>query len=267
MEILLVSNDVQALVEVVSLFAVVRRREIACSVERGSVRTQYYAGRKIVRGKIDYHRAFAFDEKTFVFEFLNDGRHLVVIETFARIRVERNVQKFVDLSYFRERYALEIIKEFNAFLISRLDEPKIFPSRVVHRRIQLRFLVIFNVKAGDLFQPDLVDDRPIAPLFVCVNEFSELRSVVPEVVDADGVVAEKFIYAVQRRAYDGRRKMPDMKGLCDVYRGVVYADGLASAYIGRAESGTFFEYTGKNVGGERGFIKAEVEISVDRIDA
>ena len=95
MQVLLVGDDVEALVKIVRLLAVDRRGEVARGVQRGAVRAQDEAGRHVVGGEVDDLRPLAFDEKPFLFEFVDDGLHLVDVKALARPAVEMHVEKVV----------------------------------------------------------------------------------------------------------------------------------------------------------------------------
>ena len=129
--------------------------------------------------------------------------HFVVIKAFARVGIEFYVEFVVNFPNFFQSDFFKEVKELNAFLVAVFDEFEIASRFVVHDGVFLAFLMITDVKAGEFFNAALFNLFRRSPMLICVNKFAELRSVVSEVVDAHGVVAEVFENAV-KRAPDNR---------------------------------------------------------------
>ena len=100
--------------------------------------------------------------------------------------------------------------------------------------MRLGLLVIVNVQSRKFFKPQTFDRIHIPPRLDGVDKFTELRAVVAKVVYADGIIAERRINPVKRGADNGGGKVPYMKGLGDIDRRIVYADGLAVTFVGIA---------------------------------
>ena len=69
------------------------------------------------------------------------------------------------------------------------------------------------------------------PLFERDDKFTELRTVVAEVVDPHRLIAEEIQNTVQRAAQNRRGQMPDMEGLGDIDGGIVDTYSFAAADI------------------------------------
>src|SRR5512137_2587059 len=75
-----------------------------------------------------------------------------------------------------------------------------------------------------------------APTFVGGDQVAKLRSPVAEMIDADCLVTQLAINAVQCRANNRRTEMPDAKRLGNVDGGKLQNHCLPLAFRGRAES-------------------------------
>ena len=78
--------------------------------------------------------------------------------------------------------------------------------------------MIADVKAGEFLNSALFHRLFRSPVFIRVNEFSELSAVVAEVIYSHGVITEKFEDTIKRAADDGGGQMPYVEGLCDIDR-------------------------------------------------
>ena len=100
MQILLIGNNVQALIKIVSVLAVDRRRQIAGRIQRRAVRTQDQTGGHIEFVEIDDLCALALFEQFLFVELVDHGLHFIRVEPFASITVERDMQFIVNLFNF-----------------------------------------------------------------------------------------------------------------------------------------------------------------------
>ena len=189
MKILLIRHDVKALIEIITLFTVTSRREISRSVKRRAVRAQYYARRHSVFFEIHDLRALARFKQSFFFEFVDNGLHFVVIKTLARVRIEGNIEFFIYFFDFFKRKFLKLIEKTDAFFVAFFDESEITSRLVVHLGVFFAFLVVLDVKTGKFLYSALFDFVFTAPMFVSVNEFAELRTVVAEMIYSDGIIS------------------------------------------------------------------------------
>ena len=104
----------------------------------------------------------------------------------------------------------------------------------------------------------------VSPFTESDYELAELSAVIAQVVYTDGVIPEELISSVERRAYDGCRKVPYMKWFCDVYRRIIDTNRLALTLVGRTVFLTRGQDFGKHVPNERLSVYPEIEIP--RID-
>ena len=109
----------------------------------------------------------------------------------------------------------------------------------------------------------LLDFLSIAPMLVCANKLAELRSVIAEVVDADRLISEKVENAIECAAQNGRREMPDMKGLCDIDRRIVDTNRFPLSLVARAVIFPFVENPLQHVLGKFLLIDFKIKITVD----
>ena len=145
-----------------------------------------------------------------------------------------------------------------------LDLFEIGARLVVEGTVLFRFLVETHVQRVERAQASLFDILFFAPALVRGNEFSELRAVVAEVVDADGRIAQKLMQFIERAAEHGRGEMPDMEGFCDVDGRIVYADGFALSLVGSAVTFALFQNFAQRFPCPEGAVDLEIQIAVDR---
>ena len=133
--------------------------------------------------------------------------------------------------------------------------------KVVQRRILLRFPVETDIESHKRVNPAGFHFLLIAPFAIGNNELSELRAPVAEMIYPDAVPAGEGIEHFQRMPDDRRAEMPDVEGLCNVWRGVVdnkrpaLAGAVLSVIIARRD------YLRNGVGRKRNGINAEIEIA------
>ena len=159
MQALLISNNIQGLIEIVSVLAIFRSGNVAGCINGASVALKDYAGRHIIFGEIDNGHAVVDFCKPLILKLLHN--------------IECN--KFAD-----------------------------------------------GIAVFDFFS--------VAPFVVCNDHFSELRSPITEVIDADGLVAQMVKDTPERISENRCCDMVDAEGLCDVYGRIIQADILSAAF-------------------------------------
>ena len=135
------------------------------------------------------------------------------------------VQALINLFHVFQSQRFEPLKQFVRLSVAALYEPEILPRLPFH--LFVRLVVEANVEVVNCVDASVLDFIPVAPVLISAYQFAELRSVVAEMIYAHRIVAEKFENFVQRTAYNCGGKMPDVKGLGDIYRRIVDADSLA----------------------------------------
>ena len=230
MQILLACHHVQALVEIIRLFAVERRRKVARGVQRGPVRAHEQAGRHVV-AQAHYFCAVVVHEQALLREKVENGLHFVVIETFARIGIERHVKALVDFLHLFQSGLFEAVEDGKRFFVAvfYLLEPG--ARLVVQHGVFLRFLVEFHVYIHKRTHSALFYILVVTPQFVSHYKFAELRAPVAQMVYSHRVIPRLFVQAVERRAQNRVQQMPYMERFGDIHGRVVYAHRLAPAYI------------------------------------
>ncbi len=233
MQILLIRDDVKTLVEVVSILAVIRRRQVAGSIKRSAVRAQYQARRHSVCFQIDDLRAFAFLQKIFCAELVDNGLHFIDKEPFARVAVESYAQLFVDTLNVFQSEGFEPFENFVRLFIPAFNQTEILTGFLFH------FFVGFGIKTDVQLvygvYTAFFDLVLIAPMLVSANKLAELRAVVAKVVDTYNVIPEEFEKLVQCAADYSRRKVTYMEGFCNVYRRIIDTNRFAFPLFRRAE--------------------------------
>ena len=97
MKILLIGDDVQALMKIVSFLAVNSGSHIPRGVQGGTVRFQNDAGRQSVVFEIHHLRAAAFYKESFFPQFVHHRLHFIRIKALSRVGIETDIQKIVYL--------------------------------------------------------------------------------------------------------------------------------------------------------------------------
>ena len=189
MQVLLIRDDVKAFIEVIMLLTIARGGKVARGVKRRSVRTQYNTRRHSVLFEIHHLRAFARFKQPFFTQFVYDGLHFIVIKTLARVRIESNIEFFINFIDFFKREFLEFIEQPDAFFVAVFDKFEVFSRFVVHFGIVFAFLMVLDVQAREFFHAALFDFFRATPTLIRVDEFAELSAVVAEMVYADRVIA------------------------------------------------------------------------------
>ena len=259
-QVLLVGHNVEGLYEVVGLFAVYGRRKVTGGVERRPVGAEYYAGGHIVCGKVNQCRALVNGEQTLFPQLVYDCAHLVLIEAFARVAVEAYPQPVVYLADLLEGKVLELLPEGNGLLVAAFDLLEPGPGLVVHLGVGLRLLVEADIELHQLTHGAL-GHRLVPPLFIGHYHLAELGSPVPQVVYAYGVVAQRLVYPVKGVAYGGAGQMAYVKGLRDVYGGILHADVPAAAKVAVAVAVARGKHPIERIPHEGGLIREEVEVA------
>ena len=267
MQALLISRDVNALVEMIRPVSVNGGGYVTRRIKGRAVRFENEAGRHVVFGEVDDRRSVVYFQKSLFSEKINLLLHFVRIERFAGVAVEINSEAFVRLVTFVKRNFDKPFPELRVFGVTLLQLCKLSAGAIVERGVFFGFLVEFYVQAHKLVNAELFDGRPVAPELICRYLLAELRSPVAEMIYADAFVTAEFVQLFQRMTYNSRCKMTYMKRLADVRRGIVQNNGLSRSHRAFA----VFPFFGKNFGDKllriiiRGDIK--IQITADRLDS
>ena len=168
-----------------------------------------------------------------------------------------HVQKFINFGDVFQGEFLEPLEERHALLVTLFDLFEIGTRLVVQRLVRFRFPMKADVQFVERAQAALFHVLAAAPALERGYEFAELRAVITQMVDAHGRISQKFMQFIERTSENGRRKVPDMKGLGDVDGGIVDADGLARSLVGRAVALLF----GKDA--RKRFLRPEVAVDLE----
>ena len=261
------AGDVDALIEVIGAGAVDRRRNVAGRVERGAVAFDDQADRHLVLVEPDDLRPVVEGEQSLLFQQFDLLGHLVGVEALTVVGVEGDAELPIGLLILAERDLDKPFPESDVLGVAVLEFGKLGARRVVERRILLGFGVKADVEFDEFVDLPRLDRFAASPFAVGDDQFSELRPPVAEVVDPDALVARELVQEFQGVTDDGGAEMPDVKGFCDVRRGIVEDDGLARAAGGRAVLVALFGDLGNDAFGKRRAVNEEVEIALDRLGA
>ena len=131
----------------ISIMAIDGRRKVAGGVKRRAVGAEDDAGGHVVLAQINNRCALGDGQQVLFLQFVNNAIHLVVIERFACIGVERNAQQLIDALGITEGERLEPVEDAQGFLVAILNllEPR--AALIVQRGVFLGFLVELDVQA------------------------------------------------------------------------------------------------------------------------
>ena len=191
-QVLLTCHHIKALIEVIRLFAIERRRKVARGVQSGAVRTHQKAGRHIV-AKAYHFRAVVVHQQTFLRKQIEHGLHFIIVKALPGIRIERDVKAFIYLLHLFQSGSFEAVEYVQSFLVPVFYLLKPSASFVVQLGVFLRFLVKFDIYIHKRTHAALFYILVVAPKFVCHNEFAELRAPIAQMVYAHRVVARLFV--------------------------------------------------------------------------
>ena len=231
MQALLIGNNVQGLIEIVSILAIFRSGNVAGCINGASVALKDYAGRHIIFGEIDNGHAVVDFCKPLILKLLHNGRHFVLVEGFAVIAVERYSQKVVDPRNILERQRFEPLEKLPFMRFVQLDAAECGTCFILKRGVFFGLLMEFDIECNKFADGIAVFDFfSVAPFVICNDHFSELRSPITEVIDADGLVAQMVKDTPERISENRCCDMVDTEGLCDVYGRIIQADILSAAF-------------------------------------
>ena len=233
-QVLLIGDDVEALVEVILVVAVERGGEVAGDVERRAVAAQHDRRRHAVVIQHDDLRTLRFGEQALLAQLIDDGLHLVVVEALSRVGIERHAQQVIDALGILERDLLEPGEDLHGLGVAVLDPLEPGAALVLERRVLLRLLMEADVQIDHRLHAALLDLLAAAPLLVGADHLAELGAPVAEVVDAHGGVAVEVVDAAEAVADHRGGQVADVEALGDVDGRVVEAHGLALAHVAGA---------------------------------
>ena len=233
------AHHVETAVEAIGRLAIQRRSQVAGGVDAGAITLLDETGRNDTHVfQIDNAGALvAFHQQARVGEPLQRGHELILVEGLALLQgVEAHAQAIVDALELRERQITEPLPEFPRPWIVVLQPLKPVAGLVAHGRIALLLGVETHV---ELEEPEqgraaLLGGRfgPVEVLFqiripilgpagVGRQQRTELGAPVPQVVEADHLVAQELMGLGQGMADHGRAQMADGEQLGDVRRAVL----------------------------------------------
>ena len=265
MQVLLISHDVKAFVEIVSLFAVYRRREIARRIQRRAVASDEKARGHLVALEPDDLCAVRKFEQSFFLKLVEYGLHFVVVKTLSRIRVERDVEALVYPVDLFHRHFFEVTEKRERFFVAVLYLLEPGARFVVERRVFFCLFVVFHVYIEKRLDSALVDVLAAAPLLISHDEFAELSAPVSEVVDAYDLITQRTEYPAQRAAYRRIEKVSHVEGLCDIHRRKVYADGLARSFLRPAVTHALGQDLFDDARSDHLFVEGKIDVAADRL--
>ena len=264
-QVLLIGDDIEALGKVVRLFAIDRRRKVARRVQRRAVAAHQKAGRILVLGEADDLSAVALFEQALGFELVEHGLHLVVVEALAGVGIEGHAETVVDPADLFHRDVFEPLEQTESLVVAVLDllEPR--PRLVFELGAFFRLRVEFDIYIKKSAHAFLLDLLAVAPLLERDDKFAELSAPIAQMIDADDVVPERAVDAVERRADRRVEHVPHVEGLGDVDGRIVDANGLARALFAAAVCVALAEHALDDVRRDRLFVKRKVDVRSDRL--
>ena len=233
MQILLISNHIKAFIKIISVFAVNRRRQISCSVQRSTVRAQNQTGRHTEFFKVDYLRAFACFKKAFFFQLVNNGLHFVGVKSFSGITVESYIQLFVNGVHIIHCKRFEPLEKGVRFLVAAFYKFEVFARLCLH--IFVRLVIKADVQIVYGMNTAGLHFFFVSPMLVSAYKLTELSTVIAQMINTHNIIAQKLKKLIERAAYYRSRQMPDMKGLCDIDRRVIDTNCFTVSDDGRTE--------------------------------
>ena len=245
--------------------AVECRRKIAGDVERRAVAAQNQGRRHAVGLQIDDLSALRFDQQTLFAQFLNDGRHLVVVKALARVGIKRHAQQVVHALGVLERDFLEPREDLHGFLVAVLDLLEPCAALVLQLRMLLRLVVETDVQIDHRLNAALFNLLAVAPLLVGTDHLAELRAPVAQVVDAHGGVAVEIINAFEAVADHRRGQMADVETLGNVDGGIIQAHRLAFADFAGTPTPRIFQHGFHDVARQPAAAEKHVQIAADNL--
>ena len=262
-QVLLIGHHVQALVEVIGVVAVERRRKVAGDVERRAVAAQDQRRGHAVGLQIDDLRPLRLNQQPLLAQLLDNRRHLVVVEALARVGIKRHAQQVVHALGVLERDLLEPREDLHGFLVAVLDllEPR--ATLVLQLRVLLRLVVEADVQIDHRLHAALLDLLAVAPLLVGADHLAELRAPVAQMVDAHGRVAVEIIDALEAVADHRRGQVADVEALGDVDGGIIQTHRLALADLAGTPAPRMGEHRLHDIARQPAAAEEHVQIAAD----
>ena len=234
-QVLLRSDDVDVLIEIVFFLTINGGSQVAGAVQRRSVGLGDQRRRHAVGLQIYDLRAPGFLKQSLVLQHLDDAGHLIGIEALAVDDVILDVQHLINAVELSHGLVLEPLPEPDFFRLALFQISECLPGLV----LQLRVLLRLNVELGIIAEQrcDLVGlyILLISPLAVSYDHLAELCAVVARVVPAAYIVSQCLIDQIDGIADDRAPDVTDVERLGDIGRGVLHDNQLAFTYIRLAE--------------------------------
>ena len=145
-QILLISNNVETFVEVISFLAVICRGNVTRCVQSRSVSLYEKARGHTVFVEIYHLRTVAFDKQIFLSQYIEARFHLVVVKTLSRITVKLDFKTVVNASDRFHRDCFEYVEIGNCLFVSVLDTLEPSTRFIVHLGVLFRLFVIADVE-------------------------------------------------------------------------------------------------------------------------
>ena len=195
MKILLIRHDIQGFVEIVFLLAIAGGGDIAGCIYRAAVGFDNDARRHIPRGEINDFRALIELGNTLFTQFLDNGRHFILIEGLAGPTVKINAHACIRAFDFANGAILHFGPQGKRFGISGFDFMEPGARLIIQRRIFFGFFMEADIEGNELANRVRFNIL-IPPELVCRNHLAKLRSPVAEVIDADCAIPEELKNAI-----------------------------------------------------------------------
>ena len=192
-QVLLRSDHVDVLIEVVSVFSVFCTSQVSGDVQGGTVRFEDRCRRQAVRLQIDDHRALGFYQQVLLFQGLHDSRHLVGVERLARIGIIGDPQHIVNAGEFLEGFIAEPLPELGLFRFAVFQLGEGRSCFIVQRRIFFGLCMELGIVMQQGLDRFSLDVFLIAPAAISDDHLAELRAVVAEMVDPRDLIAHRIV--------------------------------------------------------------------------
>ena len=264
-QVLLIGDDIQALVEVVGLLAVPGRSQVPGDIQSRAVAAQDQRRGHTVVLEVHNLRALVLDQQTLLLQLIDDGLHLVVVEALARIGIKRHAQQVIDPLRVLEGHGLEPVEDLQRLGIAVLNLLEPGAALVVQGRVLLGLLVEAHIQLHHLVHAPRGHGVVVAPALVGRDHLAELGAPVAQMVHAHRPPAEEFVQPVQGVADHGGGKMADVKALGDVDAGIVQHHGLPRAGIVRAIALALLQRQSQHLFGVHGLVDKEIQIALHRL--
>ena len=189
LKILLVGDDVEVLIEVVRVVAILRGGEIAGHIQRRAVGAQDdRRGHAVVVQTHDL-RALILHQQTLLAQLVDNRLHLVGVEALTVVAVKPHAQHVVHALRVLQRDLLEPVEDFQRLGVAVLNGLEPRAPLVVQRGVFLGLVVEAHVELHHLVHAALHDGLAVAPALVGRDHLAELGAPVAQMVHAHAMVA------------------------------------------------------------------------------